>query len=226
MNKSVSPPKGRVPRGVRNHNPGNLRLNPGTKWQGTDCPQTDPAFVCFSAPKWGIRALVTTLRTYRKRHGLKTVAGIVGRWAPKAENDTDSYAEFVAGRLEVSVDEEIDILQWGVMRALTEAIIVAENGYQPYKPETIDAGLVAAGMQLPQSRQPALLQPTNVAAIGGTVAAAAGVVVQTMDVLKDASDHALTLGGDALGPAFALLALAAILSLAWTAMRHGRILGH
>lgn len=225
MNKNARPPKGKIPRGVRNNNPGNLRLNAGTKWQGTDCPQTDSAFVCFEAPKWGIRALCTVLRTYHKKHRLDTVEGLIRRWAPPVENDTDSYAEFVAGRLGVSVDETIDVLQWDTMRKLVESIITAENGYQPYKAETIDAGLVAAGMQLPQSQQPTALQPTNVAAIGGTLAAASTVVLQSLDTLKAASDHALTLGGDAVGPALAIIALIAILSLAYTAFRHGRILG-
>jgi hypothetical protein len=213
-------------RGERNHNPLNIRKNPGVRWQGTDCPQTDAEFVVYESPKWGYRAACTVLRQYWKKHHLNTVRGIIHRWAPPNENDSDGYASFVASKLDVSVDEEIDLLQWEVMFQLLKIMTVAENGRCIHADEVITAGMVAAGMQLPQSRQPALLQPTNVAAIGGTVAAAAGVVVQTMDVLKDASDHALTLGGDALGPAFALLALAAILSLAWTAMRHGRILGH
>jgi len=43
-------------RGVRNHNPGNIRKTKD-KWVGSDVKQKDDAFVTFSTPEFGIRAL-------------------------------------------------------------------------------------------------------------------------------------------------------------------------
>lgn len=214
-----------LPRGLRAHNPGNLRRTGDSQWQGMAPVQSDPEFVVFGEARWGIRALATVLKTYQKRHRLNTVAKIVRRWAPPSENDTDAYTRAVSAQVGVRADEPIDVLQWETMRRLVIAITIHENGFCPYSAETIAAGLVAAGLEMPQPVSPKPLQATNVAAIGGTVAAVATVVIQTMDVLKDASEHARSLGGEALGPALATVALVAVVTLSLIAVRRGKILG-
>ena len=40
-----------IPRGIRNHNPGNIRH--GDKWQGLSAEQTDSSFCVFDAPEYG-----------------------------------------------------------------------------------------------------------------------------------------------------------------------------
>ena len=47
-----------LPRGIRNHNPLNIRLNPANRWQGRIEPErnTDGAFEQFEGPVWGLRA--------------------------------------------------------------------------------------------------------------------------------------------------------------------------
>ena len=69
-----------LPRGIRNHNPGNLEK--GDPWQGlADDQSADPRFAVFEAPEWGIRAIARLLITYRDKHGVNTVNGVVNRWA-------------------------------------------------------------------------------------------------------------------------------------------------
>lgn len=132
-------------RGLRNNNPGNIRHS-GTQWHGMSATQTDPAFIQFIEPKWGIRALARTLQTYSTRYGLNTVRGIINRWAPPSENDTGSYVDAVARALGVSPDAQIDVFA----RAgdLTRAIIKHENGLQPYSLAELNAGLSLAGVPL------------------------------------------------------------------------------
>lgn len=163
-----------IPRGIRNHNPGNIdRTTPRTPWQGAAPAEqlTDSRFEQFIAPQWGIRALARTLITYQDKHGLNTVRGIINRWAPPVENDTSAYVVTVAVKLRVAPDESIDVHDHAVMRPLVEAIIRHENGQQPYSPAMLDHGLRLAGV-VPAATQPLAATKT---VVGTTVATAAGI---------------------------------------------------
>lgn len=127
-----------LPRGIRNNNPGNIRL--GADWQGRAAEQTDAAFIQFKAPEWGVRAMVRILRTYENR-GLKTVRQIIDRWAPPNENDTESYVQAVAKAVGVMPSEP---LTHAHLPALLKAIIAHENGQQPYTDEQIAEGIALA----------------------------------------------------------------------------------
>lgn len=138
-----------LPRGIRNHNPGNLRRS-GDPWQGLAKEQTDPEFFQFVSAKWGIRALARTLITYQDRLGLTTVSQIIARWAPPNENDTGAYVRAVVDRIGVDADERADVHDYETLRPLVEAIVRHENGQQPYTNAEIDAGLVLAGVEPPR----------------------------------------------------------------------------
>lgn len=143
-----------LPRGIRNHNPGNIERQPGVRWQGADADQSgDSRFVVFKDPRWGIRAIARTLITYqdkrRARNGsrIDSVQEIIDRWAPPHENNTSAYARQVAKALGVGVDDEtIDVYDYRTMRGLVVAIIRHENASQPYSNDIIDAGLQLAGI--------------------------------------------------------------------------------
>lgn len=125
------------PRGIRNNNPGNIRH--GDSWQGMKSVQTDPDFVQFVAPEFGIRALAIVLKNYSAKHGINTVAGIIDRWAPPSENDTQSYINAVAEKLGVTPEQPINVRMF--LPQLAEAIIYHENGQQPYSSAVIDKGV-------------------------------------------------------------------------------------
>lgn len=135
-----------APRGIRNHNPGNLRH--GAKWQGRRADQTDAAFVQFVSPEYGIRALAKVLLTYYAGYELDTVTEIIGRWAPPNENDTGAYVRAVAKAIGVGVNDPLIVAQRHVMAPLVKAIIQHENGRQPYSDELINRGLDMAGMPI------------------------------------------------------------------------------
>jgi hypothetical protein len=127
-------------RGIRNRNPGNIRRS-RDRWKGLAASQTDPAFFIFEAPIWGIRAMAVILRNYQRRHGLKTLAQIIGRWAPATENDTAAYVKAVARTVRVSPRACVDLQVGSTLRDLIAAIIHHENGTQPYDLDTIDAAI-------------------------------------------------------------------------------------
>lgn len=131
---------GRPPRGIRNRNPGNIRRS-GDRWKGLAPLQSDPAFFVFDAPLWGIRAMAVILRNYQRRNGLKSIAQIVGRWAPAGENDTAGYVAAVSKEMGVGSREHLDLRDRSTLRALIAAIIRRENGLQPYDLDTIDLAI-------------------------------------------------------------------------------------
>jgi hypothetical protein len=128
------------PRGIRNNNPGNIRHS-DTVWYGQALNQDDPAFVQFSDPEYGIRAIAKILLTYQ-RDGLNSVQGIINRWAPPSENDTDAYVQAVCNGCGVASTSPIDVR--AELPGLIKAIIQHENGEQPYTDDQIDRGVALA----------------------------------------------------------------------------------
>jgi hypothetical protein len=129
------------PRGIRNHNPGNIRHSK-TIWMGQADDQPDQEFVTFESPIYGIRALYKILKTYQSKHGLKTVAQIINRWAPPNENDTAAYVKAVAAACSVVPKQEIDLPK--IAEKLVAAIIKHENGQQPYSAADIQRAIEMA----------------------------------------------------------------------------------
>ena len=167
-----------LPRGIRNHNPGNLRRS-ADPWQGLAAQQTDLEFFQFVSPKWGIRALARTLITYQDKVGLRNIRQIIGRWAPPNENDTGAYVRTVAAAVGVGPEDRVNVHEYAVLRPLVLAIIKHENGQQPYTDAEVDAGLVLAGVEPPQ-------RPLNRTRTvqGGQVAAGATVLGLTAEAVR------------------------------------------
>lgn len=118
------------PRGIRNNNPGNIRLS-ATVWQGQQSLQSDPDFVEFTAPFYGLRALMMILLAYYRRYDLNTVQSLINRYAPPQENATDFYAGNVAKAINAGRFDIIDLTAKQTLIALTQAIVMQENGKPP-----------------------------------------------------------------------------------------------
>jgi hypothetical protein len=128
------------PRGIRNNNPLNIRESAGggDDWEGEQVNDTDADFEEFEAPEFGIRAAVKIIENYRKNYGLNTIAGVVGRWAPSVENDTNSYIESVSKKTGIHKNQVLSVDNYS---ALIKAMIIHENGSQPYTEDTILTGI-------------------------------------------------------------------------------------
>lgn len=86
--------KTKLPRGLRNNNPLNIRHS-ASRWQGARVEQTDKAFVQFTSMAMGYRAAWRILETYfnhfEAQHKPFTPRNIILRWAPPNENDSEAY---------------------------------------------------------------------------------------------------------------------------------------
>lgn len=130
-------------RGVRNNNPGNVRL--GTNWNGLAAQQTDGAFCQFISAPWGIRVIVKLLWAYQDYHDLDTIREIINRWAPDSENDTSAYAEYIAKETGIDIDAPLNLhTNTDALRAIVVAIIAYENAGYAYPSSTIDAAISLA----------------------------------------------------------------------------------
>ena len=136
----------KLPRGIRNKNPGNIKL--GTNWDGLAAAQPDPTFCIFDEAVMGIRALQRIVLTYRFTHKKATIDEIIYRWAPPSENSTDKYVEFVCKKLNKEKDVRLNNSMEDYL-PLVKAIIQMENGMQPYDDELLVEGMYKAWEGLP-----------------------------------------------------------------------------
>lgn len=116
-----------APKGIRNNNPTNI-IDDGTAWRGRT--GSDGRYLVFDTPVNGLRAGYLNLNAYFTRHGLNTVRGIISRWAPSTENNTESYILDVVNRTGYGRDQVLSMSVNG--DALIRAIVWHENGQNPY----------------------------------------------------------------------------------------------
>ena len=90
----------KLPLGIRNNNPLNIRLSKD-KWKGQISPPSTGRkgggsdFCQFISMEYGIRAAFCLLRTYATKYRLTCVRDIITRWAPPSENSTTAYIHHV-----------------------------------------------------------------------------------------------------------------------------------
>lgn len=128
----------RIARGLRNCNPGNIRITKD-KWQGLRPVQEDAEFFQFTEMKWGYRALIRTLQNYRHRHGCQTIADFIRRWAPNNENNTAGYISSVCKEMQVPDSFVPDVDDKATMCTFAAAISQVENGV-PAVMEDVESG--------------------------------------------------------------------------------------
>ncbi len=116
-----------IPRGLRNCNPGNIRVSPEI-FKGEVIPGRDQAFKQFESMAYGYRAMFKILLNYRKKYGLQTIRTWINRWAPTNENDTAAYIYAVVCEAGIQADKEVDTTDKELMCRIVAAMSRVENG--------------------------------------------------------------------------------------------------
>lgn len=125
--------KSGYPRGIRNNNPGNIRVG-SSPWQGKIplSQNTDGAFEQFTTYAYGIRAMIKNLLGYN----LNTIRAIIYRWAPPADNNnTEQYVNFVALKTGLSPTQPLDLKNTNTLRKIVTAMAEMENGRPAITPD-------------------------------------------------------------------------------------------
>lgn len=126
-------------RGIRNNNPGNIRVSKD-QWEGMT--GDDGAFVTFDSPESGVRALGKNLLSYG-RQGYDSIEKIINRWAPPNENDTQAYIDSVVAATGIPATQSLDLSDPDTMSSLAQAISFHETGSR-YDPEVYQKGVARA----------------------------------------------------------------------------------
>lgn len=119
------PAQGKMSRGLRNNNPGNIR--PVSRNQAND-----GAFTIYRTPEEGWGALGKQLKAYANA-GLDNVASIISKYAPSSENNTGAYIQSVTANMskrlgsEVGALTRLDLSDPRVLKALMQSITEHEN---------------------------------------------------------------------------------------------------
>lgn len=130
---SYNEPGGGNARGIRNNNPGNLRVAP-------NAAGNDGAFAVFDKPDDGLAAMSRQLQLYGDR-GNNTPYGIIHTFAPSSENNTQAYINAVTGDTGFGAHEQLDLSDPAILKRMMAAMIRHENGSQPYSEKDIDSGI-------------------------------------------------------------------------------------
>lgn len=119
------PAPGKMSRGLRNNNPGNIR--PVSRNQAND-----GAFTIYRTPEEGWGALAKQLKGYANA-GLDNVASIISKYAPSGENNTGAYIQSVTANMskrlgsDVGALTRLDLSDPRVLKALMQSITEHEN---------------------------------------------------------------------------------------------------
>ena len=128
--------KNNLPRGLRNNNPGNIRIN-GDLFQGEVRPSKDKSFKQFETMAYGYRAMFVILRNYIRNYKLDTIRKMISRWAPTNENHTENYIRVVAERSGILADELVYPENREIMIRIVAAMSYVENGVEADMPDVI-----------------------------------------------------------------------------------------
>lgn len=121
----------KVPRGIRNNNPLNIRK--GNNWKGEVAVSNDGEFEQFVSMQWGVRAGFKILRNYMTGYGgrvkaLTNVHDIIHRWAPPSENNCRAYIDSVCRFSGLHEFERLQFSERNKMLALVDGMIRVECG--------------------------------------------------------------------------------------------------
>jgi len=217
-----------VPRGIRNNNPLNIRINPANRWQGRVplAENTDGTFEQFRTAMDGLRAAAVLMIAHYDRRGADTIHKLVSIWAPPNENDTVDYIETVEEATGLDRDAPIDLHDHGTIKPIMRAMIGVENGgQQPYTDAQLDEALRRAGVVPP----PAPVAKTAAADAAKTLIGGGGLALGSIATYaQQANDTGSAVAGlvatlRALGPIAGWAALAVGVGvLAWIVVREIR----
>lgn len=134
----------KLPRGIRNNNPLNIRK--GARWRGLRDFATDKDFCEFQTMAYGFRAAFRTLITYYTKHDCKTLEKIITRWAPPPENYTKEYITIVRVRARLRFESYMlpdprFKSNWPVWRRIIMAMSSVETGLYPSVLQKYEADL-------------------------------------------------------------------------------------
>lgn len=84
-------------RGLKNHNPGNIRLTTQA-WKGKrpSKDNTDGQFEQFTAKFWGVRAMIRIVKGWIEKGKVSTLEDVINKYSPPSENNSNHIIATIA----------------------------------------------------------------------------------------------------------------------------------
>ena len=136
-------------RGLKNFNPGNIRVGVlfdgiATPAQRTPVQQIEKEFTVFTSMEMGLRALARNSLVSNKKRS--TIRNMIEVYAPPSENNTEGYIAAVAKSTGFDPEKPVDLSQPDNMLKFMKAIINQENGIQPFTDDELRTSMALAGV--------------------------------------------------------------------------------
>lgn len=131
----------RLPLGLRQHNPGNLR-----SWGDSSRAN---GFAQFGTDEEGLSAMAGQLLRYNER-GLDTIRKIISTYAPPGENDTGGYVNTISRKLGVNADSALNLKDSSTLMSLMAAMIQQEQGRNPFGRAQLEGAVSSRGVSIQQ----------------------------------------------------------------------------
>ena len=139
------------PRGLLNHNPCSIFIDPTRKWEGR-IPinrNMDGQLEQFSEPKFGFRDAVIFILEHARHRRADTIVKLIHLWMPAGSPAAIPFAAKVARLSGFRADERIDLTRYDHLKRVLIAMIEAECRRQPYEVALIEDALATAGVNPP-----------------------------------------------------------------------------
>lgn len=115
--------------GIRNNNPFNIIYSTSNDWQGQIGENS--GFCQFETIEYGIRAGFYNLINGYFNQGYVTIEGIINKYAPTSENDTQAYINFVSSEMDAPINAPM-VPTYLTLMSLGRAIMKMEVGTTEY----------------------------------------------------------------------------------------------
>lgn len=127
----------KIPRGIRNNNPLNIRI--GNTWLGEVKKPSDNEFEQFVHVSFGLRAGFILLKRYINRYKINTIEKIISRWAPHNENNTRAYIDKITKNMGIDPDTPLLYEDQDTICTLVYEMVYVENGQHIQMAEIVKA---------------------------------------------------------------------------------------
>lgn len=163
----------KLPAGMRNNNPGNLKFNPDVKWEGLVGPSenTDQGDfqAVFNSPLMGMRATAKLLTNKYKKYGLNTFSKIIQTpnigWTPGA---SAAQVENAAKQAGFGPNDVLDLDNPEILAKVMRGIIAQEHGPSSslYSDDLIKQGIaLSSGKEISEERTESIETPNAMAVV-------------------------------------------------------------
>jgi hypothetical protein len=163
----------KLPAGMRNNNPGNLKFNPDVKWEGLVGPSenTDQGDfqAVFNSPLMGMRATAKLLTNKYKKYGLNTFSKIIQTpnigWTPGA---SAAQVENAAKQAGFGPNDVLDLDNPEILAKVMRGIIAQEHGPSAslYSDDLIKQGIaLSSGKEISEEQTESIEIPNAMAVV-------------------------------------------------------------